>query len=536
MTAEETGQNSAPAVSDTGTQSRPAGAAGEVLTPLNFPSHMNVKFVTRNDKYRVPETPFKVPSDLTRFGLSEIVNHLLGQDPPVPFEFLVEYRENKKAFLRMSLKKFFIKAQKWPETVMELEYTEAQPAPKCVDTIPHDDWVSAIDHCYLPDGAGSVPEIVFTGCYDGLVRVIDPSTGTVLSGAKHRNPVRAVAVACRAIGTAGADGDSPHRNDVLFCTATRDESVRVWKYDPQRQQCQLQIALQGHSDAVDCLALNRTHSMLVSGSLDRTLKIWELEAFRESISMFDDNSSSNSSDENESEGADEISGPARKKQKMLKQSLVGTLSGHYLGITCVSWGASGVIYSGSSDHTIRLWDIVKGTTKRTLNGSKVPVSLSVNEDIGAVLSAHPDFLVRMWDPRMDTPRASLFRSHKGWVRSVEWSPTNPYQFISGGDDNLIKLWDIRSSVPLHSVSHHVVEPQNAEDMSAMALSAIDDPTIDRSKLTRMARKQKVENHKVLAVKWKTPEHHQPPAAGESNAAVLYSGSTDCTLKKHSYAQ
>lgn len=466
-----------------------------------------------------------------------ISTHTSTVEPPIPFEFLVEYRENKKAFLRMSLKKFFLKAQKWPESVLELEYTEAQPAPKCVDTIPHDDWVSAIDHCHLPSDIGTVSEIVLTGCYDGLVRIIDPSNGTILCSAKHRNPVRAVVVANRAIGNA-ADGEEndPHMNDILFCTATRDESVRIWRYDQQKQQCQLQIALQGHEDVVDCLALNRSHSMLVSGSLDKTLKMWELKAFDQSITVSDFDGSDDE-DEDDMIDADgmPLTGPARKKKKMLKQSLIGTLSGHYLGVTCVSWSADGVIYSGSSDHTIRLWDVTKGVTKTTLNGSKVPVSLSVNENLGVVLSAHPDYLVRMWDPRMDTPRASLFRSHKGWVRSVEWSPVSQYQFVSGGDDNLIKLWDIRSAVPLHSVSHHVVEPRDG-DTSAAALAAIDDPSIDRSKLTRMARKQKVENHKVLAVKWSSNKPGSDVnVANETNIAhnALFSGSTDCTLKKHS---
>lgn|SRR5690606_24989119 len=48
------------------------------ITLQNFPKEISVKFVTTAYPVKVTETPFKVPSDLTRFGLSEIINHLLG--------------------------------------------------------------------------------------------------------------------------------------------------------------------------------------------------------------------------------------------------------------------------------------------------------------------------------------------------------------------------------------------------------------------------------------------------------------------------
>jgi ribosome biogenesis protein YTM1 len=95
-----------------------AAAEKEIVTLANFPANIAVRFVTRNPEQQVTEASINVPSDLTRFGLSEIVNHLLfGEeetDKHIPFEFLIEYKENKKAFLRTTLKKFFVKIQSWP--------------------------------------------------------------------------------------------------------------------------------------------------------------------------------------------------------------------------------------------------------------------------------------------------------------------------------------------------------------------------------------------------------------------------------------
>jgi ribosome biogenesis protein len=47
------------------------------LTKENFPKEIEIKFVTNTYPEKVTETPFKVPSELSRYGLSEIINHLL---------------------------------------------------------------------------------------------------------------------------------------------------------------------------------------------------------------------------------------------------------------------------------------------------------------------------------------------------------------------------------------------------------------------------------------------------------------------------
>ncbi|GKT34567.1 Notchless protein homolog 1 [Aduncisulcus paluster] len=44
---------------------------------------------------------------------------------------------------------------------------------------------------------------------------------------------------------------------------------------------------------------------------------------------------------------------------------VATLGGHTASITCVKWGGNGVVYTGSQDRTIKLWD----TTRLTSSGS-----------------------------------------------------------------------------------------------------------------------------------------------------------------------
>lgn len=48
----------------------------------------------------------------------------------------------------------------------------------------------------------------------------------------------------------------------------------------------------------------------------------------------------------------------------------------------------------------------------------------------------------------------VFNSHKSWVSSVEWSPNDPFVLASSSHDGSVKVWDIRSSLPLHTVQAH----------------------------------------------------------------------------------
>ena len=74
---------------------------------------VRVRFVTTFDQFRIVDTPFVVPSKLGRSGLSEIVNHLLGNGDAdnedeeevgrQPFDFMIGDR-----LVRISLNKFKI--------------------------------------------------------------------------------------------------------------------------------------------------------------------------------------------------------------------------------------------------------------------------------------------------------------------------------------------------------------------------------------------------------------------------------------------
>ncbi len=61
--------------------------------------------------------------------------------------------------------------------------------------------------------------------------------------------------------------------------------------------------------------------------------------------------------------------------------------------------------------------------------------------------------MRLWDLRANDAISvkKKFIGHKGWVSSVKWSRENASQFTTCSFDGTVKVWDIRSSSPLHTL-------------------------------------------------------------------------------------
>lgn len=60
------------------------------------------------------------------------------------------------------------------------------------------------------------------------------------------------------------------------------------------------------------------------------------------------------------------------------------------------------------------------------------------------------------DPRTlpVTQGVKTFSSHTDWVTSIAWSAHSEYQVLTSSHDKSAKLWDTRTSVPLHTLEGH----------------------------------------------------------------------------------
>jgi WD40 repeat protein len=201
----------------------------------------------------------------------------------------------------------------------------------------HTDYVRCV--CAGGPGAGG-PNLLATSSDDASVRVWDVDRGHavhVLHG--YAGWVRSVAMAHG--GTWGPGAPEPQAPRVLLASGSENRTVRLWSVE---RGLQLGPALLGHEGAVHTVALRWRrrdeagvdHFLLASGSVDKTVRVWEVALSRDGSSV---------------------------------QALrVAVLTGHALPVTCVAFGSlpdthgvgAVVLASGSDDGTVRLWEVPAG--------------------------------------------------------------------------------------------------------------------------------------------------------------------------------
>ncbi|GMF48116.1 unnamed protein product [Phytophthora fragariaefolia] len=393
---------------------------------------VRVKFVTKDAAIRVTETPFAVPTRLNRRGLSQVVNHLLATgDAPRPFDFLID-----SLFLRSSLDKYLQTHGVSEEALLTLEYVEALPEPQRQSGSDHPDWVGAV--------AALDGQLVATGCYDGVLRVYDAQGELKTSVKAHQGAVKAVSVAPSA----------EKSGEFVVATSGKDQLAQLWKYSTETAKLAPVAALTGHLNSVDAVQVHASGKHVVTGSWDNTVRVWQAPSASE--------------DAGEQRSAKKhkktASGAGAVSFQQLEAEIV--LVGHTSYVTGVAFRPTNsehdedVVVSAGSDRTVRLWDLVTQSCSQSMVGNRAVSDLSVNAN-GLVLTAHPDHCIRLWDPRAQQSGDSIvqrtFRSHKEWVSSVAWHPdstSNEHLFVSGGYDGTAKVWDSRSTIPLHTVTAH----------------------------------------------------------------------------------
>eukprot|EP01128_Nolandella_sp_AFSM9_P012390 TRINITY_DN9231_c0_g1_i1.p1 TRINITY_DN9231_c0_g1~~TRINITY_DN9231_c0_g1_i1.p1 ORF type:complete len:471 (+),score=129.49 TRINITY_DN9231_c0_g1_i1:66-1478(+) len=466
------------------------------MADSSSPSFM-VRFGTRQQQYSVVSDVIQVPGKLRRMGLSQVINHLLGKtDSPLPFDFLIN-----NTYLRTSLASHLQKHNISTEGSVQIEYVLALKTPDDAIPFPHDDWVSALD-----PSRHKFKSVIFTGCYDNVVRVWkSPSATSATAEGEEDAPEKKKTRRRQSKSKKKSDGDEETESAILsmeahtgavkaiastiegaasgdlhVVSASQDGTLIGWKVTPTSKTPSSEILAQfvGHEGSVESVDIHPEGSFVISGGWDASVKIWSLKASEE--------------DEMELETKAKVKGVTSgdgKRRKIVDEgrsdvkSSLASYASHTLPVSAVAFSDAEKFVSASWDHSIRLWDLDSGITETTLNGNSAIHSLSTQPGGRGLVTGHADGSVRVWDPRAD--QAAIFTvmsSHKQWVSSVHFHPLREELFLSGSYDGTLKVWDMRSSTPMY--------------------------TLDG-----------IHDDKVLASTWHTP-------------SLLVSGSADNTMKCH----
>ncbi|PON83486.1 Guanine nucleotide-binding protein, beta subunit [Trema orientale] len=389
---------------------------------------VQARFVTKlNPPFKVPATSIAIPSNLTRLGLSTIVNNLLQAEnsdwEPLPFDFLIDGE-----LVRMSLEKFLLAKGISAEKILEIEYIKAVVPRKEQEPSIHDDWVSAVD--------GSSPGVILTGCYDGLGRVWKAAGECthILEG--HSSAITSASI----INPEGEER-------VTVATASKDQTVRLWKFSTEEPvNSRLKIRpfkiLRGHKASVQSVSAQTSGDMVCSGGWDCTISLWQTNE----INTEGDLVPIKKKKTNDQAGESQLEGEA-----------VSTLVGHTQCVSSVKWPQRETIYSASWDHSIRRWDVETGKNVLDIFCGKSLNCLDLGgESSMLIVAGGSDPILRIWDPRKPGTSAPVFQfsSHTSWISACKWHDKSWFHLVSASYDGKVMLWDLRTAWPLAVIDSH----------------------------------------------------------------------------------
>jgi dipeptidyl aminopeptidase/acylaminoacyl peptidase len=193
----------------------------------------------------------------------------------------------------------------------------------------------------------------------------------------------------------------------------------------------------GHTNRVSSVAFSPDGRTALSGSLDHTLKFWDVATGRE----------------------------------------ISSFAGHTDRVRSVAFSPDGrTALSGSWDHTLKLWDVVTGKDIRSFAGhSDLVRSVVFSPDGRSALSGSDDKTLKLWDVATGQEIRS-FAGHAGWVNSVAFSPDGR-SALSGNFDGTLKLWDVPTGKEIRTFAGYPVRSVAFSPEGRSALSGGFDGTV-----------------------------------------------------------
>ncbi|MFZ6034064.1 MAG: PQQ-binding-like beta-propeller repeat protein [Melioribacter sp.] len=206
-----------------------------------------------------------------------------------------------------------------------------------------------------------------------------------------------------------------------------------------------------HSSFVHSVAFSRDGNMVVSGSYDNTVKVWDSSTG--SLLWTGNHSGYVYSVAFSPDGSKVVSGSRDNTVKVWDSSTGSLLwtGNHSHSVYSVAFSPDGSkVVSGSGDNTVKVWDSSTGSLLWTGNHSHSVYSVAFSPDGSKVVSGSYDNTVKVWDS--STGSLLWTGNHSGYVYSVAFSPDGS-KVVSGSWDNTVKVWDSSNGSLLWKGNH-----------------------------------------------------------------------------------
>jgi predicted NACHT family NTPase len=237
-----------------------------------------------------------------------------------------------------------------------------------------------------------------------------------------------------------------------LASGSLDKTIKIWNMSTGQEI----RTLNGHSIAVFSVAFSPDGRTLASGSGDKTIKIWNMATGQEILTL-NGHSELVLSVAFSPDGRTLASGSWDKTIKIwniLTGQEIRTLNVHSDSVHSVAFSPDGrTLASGSGDKTIKIWNMATGQEIRTLNGhSDLVLSVAFSPDGKTLVSGSRDSTIKIWNITTGKEIRTL-NGHSRWVYSVAISPDGK-TLASGSEDKTIKIWNIATGQEIRTLNDH----------------------------------------------------------------------------------
>ncbi|KAI5632056.1 dynein assembly factor with WDR repeat domains 1 [Phthorimaea operculella] len=236
---------------------------------------------------------------------------------------------------------------------------------------------------------------------------------------------------------------------------------RIEHEGPAGKRFYIYKTLMTHVLPLTNVAFDKSGKQCITGSYDRTCKVWDVEAGTEQKTLEGHQNVVYSVAYNFPQCNRIITGSFDKSAKIWDAKTgecLYTLWGHTGEVVAAQFSTKGnYAATGSMDNTAKLYDVNTGTELQTYTGHTGEViALQFDPNEGQrLITGSFDGTISMWDTRMKD-RAAVLTGHEGEISNVQFNWDSSLVGSSSLDGSA-KLWDARQTACLATVSGHTDE-------------------------------------------------------------------------------
>eukprot|EP00922_Rhytidocystis_sp_ex-Travisia-forbesii_P006010 GHVS01008719.1.p1 GENE.GHVS01008719.1~~GHVS01008719.1.p1 ORF type:complete len:322 (+),score=34.20 GHVS01008719.1:70-1035(+) len=242
-------------------------------------------------------------------------------------------------------------------------------------------------------------------------------------------------------------------------SSSRDKKVIVWQLNLDSEDSSnigyARRALTGHSQCVQDVVISSDGQFALSGSWDRSLRLWDLNR-GETVRAFTGHTSDVNSVAFSSDNRQIVSGSRDKTIKLwntladCKYTIVEDQ--HTDWVSCVRFSPSAkqpLIVSCGWDKLVKVWNLSDCTLRTNLAGhTAVLYTVTISPDGSLCASGGKDGVAMLWDVNEGKHLYSL--ESGATINALCFSPCN--YWLCAATDKSIKIWDLENKNVLSELS------------------------------------------------------------------------------------